>query len=103
MNQPFLKGLIALGLIEGTSTLVLFGIAMPLKYMADMPMAVSIAGAIHGMLFVALVGMFIWGRSAIPLSRKLVGWGIIGAILPFGPFIVDVPLYKMLKGGNVPH
>ena len=103
MNRPFLKGLIALGIIEGTSTLVLFGIAMPLKYMAGMPMAVSIAGAIHGMLFIALVGMFIWGRSAIPLSNKLVGWGIIGAILPFGPFIVDVPLYKMLKEGNVPH
>jgi integral membrane protein len=103
MNRPFLKGLIALGIIEGTSTLVLFGIAMPLKYMADMPMAVSIAGAIHGMLFVALVGMFLWGRSAIPLSNKLVGWGIVGAILPFGPFIVDVPLYKMLKEGKVPH
>lgn len=97
MNRTFLKWLIVMGLIEGLSTLVLFGVAMPMKYYYDMPEAVSIVGPIHGVLFVALVGMFLWGRTAIPLSNSLVGWGIVGSIVPFGPFIVDVPLYRMLK------
>jgi hypothetical protein len=27
-------------------------------------------------------------------------WGLVGAVVPFGPFIVDVPLYRMLKGNE---
>ena len=84
-----------LGIVEGLSTLVLFFVAMPLKYYGGQPMAVSIAGGIHGILFLALVGMFLVGRSVVPLSTRMVWWGIIGAIVPFGPFIVDVMLYRL--------
>lgn len=97
LNQSFLKWLIVVGIIEGTSTLILFLVAMPLKYAADMPMAVSIAGSIHGVLFIALVGLFVLGRSVVPLSNGLMWAGILGAIVPFGPFIVDVKLFKMLN------
>jgi integral membrane protein len=38
-------------LVEGISCLVLFFIAMPLKYIWGMNMAVSIAGGLHGFLF----------------------------------------------------
>ncbi|MDC3378775.1 DUF3817 domain-containing protein, partial [Planctomycetota bacterium] len=51
MNTAFLKKLRLLGIIEGTSTLLLFGVAMPLKYLNDMPMAVTVAGSLHGVLF----------------------------------------------------
>src|SRR5690606_38959818 len=40
------------GMAEGLSYIALLGIAMPLKYMADMPIAVRIVGSIHGALFV---------------------------------------------------
>ncbi len=96
-NPAFLKWLIVMGLIEGTSTLVLFGIAMPLKYMYDMPMAVTITGMVHGLFFLVLVGMCLMAKSIVPLSTRLVVWGIIGAILPFGPFVVDVALYRLLR------
>ena len=98
LNQTFLKWLIVLGLIEGISTLVLFCVAMPLKYHADMPMAVTIAGSIHGVLFIALVGLFVLGRTVVPYSAGLMWVGILGAIVPFGPFIVDVKLMRMLSG-----
>ena len=39
-------------LAEAVSYLVLLGIAMPLKYIWQMPMAVKITGSIHGGLFV---------------------------------------------------
>lgn len=37
-----------MGFIEGMSLLVLLFIAMPLKYWAHHPLAVTIAGSIHG-------------------------------------------------------
>jgi len=89
--------LIWFGIVEGFSTLGLFFVAMPMKYMYDRPMAVTIAGMIHGVLFLGLVALFLIGKSKVPLSTKMVIGGIVGAILPFGPFVVDVKLYKLLK------
>ena len=40
-------------LAEAVSYLVLLGLAMPLKYLWQMPLAVKIIGSIHGALFVA--------------------------------------------------
>jgi integral membrane protein len=40
---------------EGSSYLALFLVAMPLKYVFDMPMAVRLAGGVHGLLFVSFV------------------------------------------------
>ena len=97
INKAFLLVLIWFGIIEGISTLVLFFVAMPLKYMYDQPLAVTLAGMIQGFLFLGLIALFVIGKSVVPLSTKMVIGGIIGAILPFGPFVVDVKLYKLLK------
>ena len=97
INRAFLLLLIWFGIIEGISTLFLFFVAMPMKYMYDQPMAVTIAGMIHGVLFIGLVALFVIGKSQVPLSSRMLWGGIIGAILPFGPFVVDVKLYRLLK------
>jgi len=89
IDHQFLGRLRTLGIIEGLSTLLLFGVAMPLKYLGGMPMAVTVVGSIHGMLFLALVTMFIMGWKRIPLSTQLTAAGIAGAVIPFGPFVVD--------------
>ncbi|MBG84751.1 MAG: hypothetical protein CMJ40_09415 [Phycisphaerae bacterium] len=96
-NVTYLKWLILMGIVEGISTLwLLFG-AMPLKYWFDLPQHVTIAGNIHGFLFLGLVAMFIVGKWVVPLSGWMVFFGIIGAIFPFGPFIVDLKLYKYIQ------
>ena len=82
-------------IVEGVSTLVLFFIAMPLKYMADIPMAVTIVGSLHGFLFLGLVIAFFIGLEKIPLSAGLMTAGIFGAIVPFGPFVVEIWLKKL--------
>ena len=41
-------------ILDGISYLILLGIAMPLKYLAGMWMAVRMVGSIHGGLFLAL-------------------------------------------------
>ena len=48
-----------IALAEGISFLALLLIAMPLKYFANLPMAVTIMGSIHGILFVAFM-IFAW-------------------------------------------
>lgn len=39
---------------EGVSFLLLLLVAMPLKYLFDLPLAVRIAGGLHGLLFLGL-------------------------------------------------
>ncbi len=88
-DLTFLKRLRLLGTVEGISTLILFGIAMPLKYFAGMPMAVRIAGSVHGFLFVCLAVMFLLAVKKVPLTGALAAAGIVAAVFPFGPFVFD--------------
>jgi len=77
-----------LTLIEGVSTLVLFFIAMPLKYFAGKPEAVKMAGWIHGILFVAVMVLLMW---VVFRCRWSLGRGVlvfISALVPFGPFVI---------------
>lgn len=74
---------------EAVSFLALLGVAMPLKYFMDIPVAVKVVGWIHGLLFVifcvALLQTMIVAKW--PLLRSLVIF--IAALLPFGPFVMD--------------
>lgn len=87
IDRTFLANLKTVGIIEGVSTLILFGIAMPLKYIADVPLAVRIVGPIHGALFVTLAVMFLLAVQRVPISRGLAAGGILAAVVPFGPFV----------------
>ncbi|MGZ8710913.1 MAG: DUF3817 domain-containing protein, partial [Thermoanaerobaculia bacterium] len=72
-----------------------FGIAMPLKYMAGMPMAVTIVGSIHGFLFVVLVAMLLLAIRKVPISMKMAAAGIAAAVIPGGPFVLDRKLARI--------
>ena len=87
--MSFIRALRTLAIIEGVSTLVLFGIAMPLKYFAGLPLAVRIVGSLHGALFVALVLMLLMAVRRVPISPALAAAGIVAAIVPGGPFLLD--------------
>lgn len=89
LNRKFLGQLRWLSFAEGLSTLVLFGIAMPLKYYGGMPLPVRIAGSLHGALFVGLVLMLMVAISKIPISKSMAACGMLAAVVPFGPFIFD--------------
>ena len=89
LDRDFLWKLRMLGMVEGTSTLLLFGVAMPLKYLYDMPLAVRIVGSAHGLLFISLALMCSIAIDRVPIGNKLGAAGVLGAIVPFGPFVVD--------------
>jgi len=83
-----------ISLIEGISFLVLLLIAMPLKYVFDMPLMVKYVGWAHGILFIVYIYM------VFPTARKL-NWNfsrtflaLMASILPFGPYIFNRNLKK---------
>lgn len=74
---------------EGISFLVLLLIAMPLKYWAGMPKAVTIIGSLHGVLFVTLA---VAAYMVKDQYNRSIGWGFkvfISSIIPFGTFYMD--------------
>ena len=83
-----------ISLLEGLSFLILLGIAMPLKYVFDLPLAVKYVGWAHGLLFMVYVyGVFPTARSLRwDFSRTL--FALIASVLPFGPFIFHRNLKK---------
>jgi integral membrane protein len=87
--MTFVRALRRLAIVEGVSTLVLFAIAMPLKYFAGMPLAVRIVGSLHGALFVALVVMLLLAIRKVPIPPALAVAGIAAAVVPGGPFLLD--------------
>lgn len=54
MSAP-LRGLQRAALAEGVTLVLLVGVAVPLKHLAGMPLAVQVMGPLHGLAFVAYV------------------------------------------------
>lgn len=83
-----------IAIAEGISFLVLLLIAMPLKYLANLPVAVTIVGGLHGLLF---IGFMVMAWEVKNEHKKDWGWiakSFIASILPFGTFVMDHKQWK---------
>src|SRR5687768_10714901 len=80
------------GIAEGISFLVLLGIAMPLKYFLEQPLAVKIFGWIHGILFVVFLFLAWEVKTDRNKSLKWFALAFLAAILPTGTFFFDKKL-----------
>lgn len=78
-----------IALAEGTSFLLLLFVAMPLKYFAGFPMAVTVMGGLHGILFVAFIILAREVKVDYGKTWKWFGKAFIASILPFGTFVMD--------------
>ncbi len=89
-----LRALRIIGLIEGTSFLVLLLIAMPLKRIWGYPEAVTIMGAAHGGLFLLYLslGFFVGVTHKWPINR--IATMVIAATIPLGTFVFDGSLRR---------
>lgn len=74
---------------EAWSFLMLIGIAMPLKYVMGIPLAVQIMGWLHGLLFVAYLVLLVivWQEEKWPFKK--VFFAGVAALVPLGPFWFD--------------
>jgi integral membrane protein len=82
------------GVLEGISYIVLLFIAMPLKYIADLPNAVKYVGWAHGVLFVAfgLLLIKVWIDYKWSFGKTTLAF--VASLVPFGTFWLDKKLKK---------
>ncbi len=82
------------GLAEAISSLGLFCVAMPLKYAYGLKVAVTVAGAVHGGLFLLLLFVLALAarRAHWPLPRLALL--VFAAVFPAGPFFSEEWLRK---------
>ena len=79
--------------IEGISFLVLIFIAMPLKYLAGIPLAVKIVGMTHGILFILFI-------VALFMVSKRYKWKVLTfqlfvySLIPFGFILIEKTIMK---------
>lgn len=80
--------------VEGVSYLILIGIAMPLKYFADMPIAVRYVGMAHGVLFLLFLIGLVLGVIKLKWSAWYTAWAFFLSLVPFGTFLLDWQMKK---------
>jgi integral membrane protein len=85
------------GIAEGISFLVLLGIAMPLKYIFKLQIAVKICGWAHGILFVTFLFLAWEVKTDKNKSFKWFATAFLAAIIPTGTFFFDKKLKEEEK------
>ncbi|HEU4538346.1 MAG TPA: DUF3817 domain-containing protein [Polyangiaceae bacterium] len=80
--------------LEGLSLLVLLGIAMPLKYLANMPLAVRVVGSLHGLFFVLYVFAVGEAFTAGRWRASRAFWALVASVVPFGTFAFEAKLRR---------
>lgn len=88
------------GLVEGVTLILLMFVAVPLKRMAGVTEATAVMGLVHGVVFIAYAVALI----EVIVARQLRGadaWkAALACLLPFGTFVNDRRLRRMLARGT---
>lgn len=92
MTELFRK----VALVEGVTTLLLFLVAMPLKYAAGQSFLVPPVGWLHGVAFIGYVALMV--PTFIAARVGPLGWlrTFAAALFPFGTFLNDAWLKRTL-------
>ena len=90
-----------LAVVEATSFLLLL-VASVLKHTQDEALGVEILGPIHGGLFIAYVVVALNIRQDLGWTTKTTLLVLLGAVLPFGGYVVDRWLLRTHPDEPVP-
>jgi integral membrane protein len=77
-----------IALAEATSFLALL-VASVVKRTGGGELGVQILGPIHGLLFIAYVVIALNLRPRVGWSGRTTFWVLVGAVVPFGGYVVD--------------
>jgi integral membrane protein len=96
-SQPLSKPLQEMkkaGIWEGISYILLLFIAMPMKYVFDIPEAVRIVGTLHGILFILFMYCIYnaMSKGGLSLSKAVVAF--VASLIPFGTFYLDRLVFR---------
>ncbi len=78
------------GWIEAASLLILLFVAMPLRYLGDIDVAVQVVGMAHGVLFMAFVAWVLYAAREHDWPIEKVAGAVMASVIPFGPFVADL-------------
>lgn len=81
-------------LLEGISNILLFFVAMPLKYLLDIPQAVSVVGLVHGVLFIMYIILLLLVMYHYKWSIVKGFYAFIACLIPFGMIWAEKRLFK---------
>ena len=95
MLQSILGRLRLLALVEGILFLILLGVAMPLKYLYAMPMAVRAVGIIHGVLFIIFIIALSRAHEHYRWKTSFSAQVFVASLIPFGAFWMDRRLRRV--------
>jgi len=70
------------------------GVAIPLKYIWEIPEASIAIGYTHGVLFIAYCILVIPAKLDLKWNLKTTFLVLIASLLPFGTFVADYKLFK---------
>lgn len=87
-TNSLVEKFLTIGKIEGYSYLPPLLVAMPLKYLADIPIAVRIMGSIHGILFIAFMYYIILMIAQKRLTILNAFYSFVLSLIPFGTFFL---------------
>ena len=83
-----------ISLIEGISFLILLFIAMPLKYLAEIPLAVKIVGMTHGILFILFIIALVMAYKKYSWNNSLTFKLFVYSVIPFGFILIEKTIMK---------
>ncbi len=89
-----IRALRILALLEGISTIILFGVAMPLKYIWNFDTIMFPVGMSHGVLFLAycFIVFIVFIRLKWKASTLLLSWA--ASLIPGGTFYADYKIFS---------
>jgi integral membrane protein len=96
-----LRNMRYVALAEATTFLILLAFTV-LKHTGGSDVGVSIMGPIHGALFIAYVVIALNLRPQLGWSGRTTFWVLVGAVIPFGGYVVDWWLLRDEAGATDP-
>ncbi|MEL6678158.1 MAG: DUF3817 domain-containing protein [Pseudomonadota bacterium] len=90
-------------LFEGTTLILLFGVAMPLKYFAGVDVATSVMGPIHGLGFMVFMWFVVRAWAEELISFPGVARLVAGAFIPGASFLNERWLRRIAAENGAAH
>lgn len=82
---------------EGTTLILLVGIAVPLKHLAGQPVGVRVMGPVHGLMFLTYLWTAVQTVAGGGWTGREIARLLIGGLVPLGTFL-NIPLLRRKTG-----
>lgn len=80
--------------LEGISLLALLFVAMPLKYVYELPEYVRVVGMAHGLLFIVYIVIACMLKAELKWPWNKFFIICIASVIPFGTFYIEKKYFK---------